>query len=980
MSQLPDNDATLAAVEVPEDLPEDCGLSYDPLRTRLGVVTLSVLERDAIEFLKSQNLEPEDQKRQADAMRESAHSVFRLKTRVGQGGFGEVWEATQQSLQRVVAVKRLRKDLLDETSEEDRKKTKDALERSFRQEALTTANLSHPNIVPVYELGADEEGAPLIAMKLIRGKPWDEMIADDAQDMTPADFLAKHIPILVQVTQAVAFAHSRGVVHRDLKPSQVIVGEFGEVLLADWGLAVVFDEALLLQTDETLSGTFLPTPGSSPSPAGTPAFMAPEQTEKHSRLVGPWTDVYLLGGTLYFLLTFRRPHDADSARESFMKARLGDVFPPERAAPNRRVPKELARLAMEAMEPAIDKRMQSASEFLDRLQDYLSGTSRRKESRILTEAAARRLAQPGADYAQYVEALALIDRAITLWGQNPLGAELREKAGQALCLKALKHRDLVLARLQMENMADGPVKERLRGRVETAELWARRRDRQRRVAVILAGILALIVVIVSNFYNYQLDSERDLVIMERDDARKARDSARDARDDAHQLVNFMMTDLLASLEGSPMLEPLRRVGDESIAYFQSLSPTDRTEQTEHQYAEALLTNGFVYKSLGDSTKALERFREYRDVKKRLYDRSPNDHQAMMELAYSHVLIGMLMNERGDQDARGRGMAGAVALAAEYIARASDVKMPAPMPEEELLRFAQFLRETEDKNLLCRNPDAMINVADAMINWNAGDPNWVNGLTYLYTWTGESFLSENTPEQAARMFDKALAWRQKVADSMSPAYDVEYAIFSDYRGLGLALEGMGEYENAIDVYTDALELAKNAGPRSRQSPRQSESWRQGELNVRRSLATSLLKSGKTEEALEEGNKALGIAQKAAEESDRNAQMKRQLFVTWHTMGRIYEAKGDLDKARDGFEQGIEISSKLVRQDPLNTFWRSDAVDLMSDYMALADRMAEDRAENVGAQMRDYARRVAKSLPEAPDAQGQSVRQALIEVCY
>src|SRR5690606_34281763 len=134
-------------------------------------------------------------------------------------------------LGRRVAVKRLKRSLFDDHKFHPMRI--EALRHAFRQEGLTTANLDHPNIVPIHNLGTDVEGRPVLTMKFVRGTPWDQIIAEDFGEMPVSDFLAKHIPILVSMANAVAFAHSRGFVHRDLKPSQVMVGEFGEVYLMD---------------------------------------------------------------------------------------------------------------------------------------------------------------------------------------------------------------------------------------------------------------------------------------------------------------------------------------------------------------------------------------------------------------------------------------------------------------------------------------------------------------------------------------------------------------------------------------------------------------------------------------------------------------------------------------------------------------------------------------------------------------------------
>jgi serine/threonine protein kinase len=162
-------------------------------------------------------------------------AAFRLIRRIGRGGMGEVWEAVQVSLNRAVAVKRVvtHGKASDSTA---------ARTRDFMMEALVSARLEHPNIVPVHDLGRDEAGAPLLAMKLVKGASWETRIREEFETLPPEQFLSRHIPTLIAVAQAVAFAHSRGVVHRDIKPSQVMLGDYGEVLLMDWGLAVVLDD------------------------------------------------------------------------------------------------------------------------------------------------------------------------------------------------------------------------------------------------------------------------------------------------------------------------------------------------------------------------------------------------------------------------------------------------------------------------------------------------------------------------------------------------------------------------------------------------------------------------------------------------------------------------------------------------------------------------------------------------------------------
>jgi serine/threonine protein kinase len=262
----------------------------------------------------------------SDGNRATPAAGFHLIEQIGRGGMGEVWEARQASLGRTVAVKRIRQDRL---SNEDRS----VLTVEFVREAIITATLEHPNIVPVHDLGADADGLPLLAMKLVKGRPWDALLKEDFLKLSAPALLGKNLPILVAMAQAVAFAHARGIVHRDLKPGQVMVGEFGETILMDWGLAIFVGAS-----DSAESGAFAQDAGAAPfrppsiaealNPAGTPALMAPEQTESEPNRLGVRTDVYLLGATLYFLLTGTYPHRGATSADVMRRARRGGSILP----------------------------------------------------------------------------------------------------------------------------------------------------------------------------------------------------------------------------------------------------------------------------------------------------------------------------------------------------------------------------------------------------------------------------------------------------------------------------------------------------------------------------------------------------------------------------------------------------------------------------------------------------------------------------
>jgi serine/threonine-protein kinase len=218
--------------------------------------------------------------RPSNAVKFFSFGDYELLEEIARGGMGVVFRARQKSLERVVALKFIRRDVVASSS---------GLRR-FRLEAKTAASLSHPNIVPVYEFG-EQDGHHYVTMEFMK-----ESLAEQLakRDGAAPDFAAICIAvaIVVKIAGAVHYAHGKGVLHRDIKPANILVDQHGEPRLTDFGLAKILDEASgLTVKDEVL---------------GTPSYISPEQAEGN-RVLTPATDVYGLGATLYELITGRPP-------------------------------------------------------------------------------------------------------------------------------------------------------------------------------------------------------------------------------------------------------------------------------------------------------------------------------------------------------------------------------------------------------------------------------------------------------------------------------------------------------------------------------------------------------------------------------------------------------------------------------------------------------------------------------------------------
>jgi serine/threonine protein kinase len=254
---------------------------------------------------------------------------FRVLRPHAKGGIGAVFVALDAELHREVALKQIQDHHADDPVSRAR----------FLLEAEITGGLEHPGIVPVYGLGSDAVGRPFYAMRFIRGDSLREAISHFHADVRlKADpgkrelELRKLLRRFLDVCNAIEYAHRRGVLHRDLKPGNVMVGKYGETLVVDWGLAKSIDRTDPGEEEErtlvpsSASGTAETLPGSA---VGTPAYMSPEQAAGDFGRLGPRSDVYSLGATLYCLLTGLAPFQSNDAVAVLRAVQIGE-FPSPR--------------------------------------------------------------------------------------------------------------------------------------------------------------------------------------------------------------------------------------------------------------------------------------------------------------------------------------------------------------------------------------------------------------------------------------------------------------------------------------------------------------------------------------------------------------------------------------------------------------------------------------------------------------------------
>lgn len=359
---------------------------YQPLKNRIPFLQMLLqcgyINKQQGQFLHQITLNQDEQTRSLQ-QRATAHptgreDLFQIPLRgnyqkyqilqeLGRGGMGRVLLARDLDLKRLVAIK-----ICHRVSPQDLLR--------FIQEAQIGSQLEHPNIGPIYDAGRTPEGNVFFAMKYIQGISLSKIV-EELSKKNPSYqskySLRRSLTLFGKVLEGMAYVHSRGVIHRDLKPDNIMIGPFGEVLIVDWGVAKVlgeggaekkvqkpaYDSEILNQGMEgmTKAGAIV----------GTPGYMSPEQALGEKEKLSPGSDIYCLGVILYELLSLRRPFPGTEITKVLMAVIQGDFSPPRQTSPEQKIPPALESIVLKAMAQEPLNRYQSCQEMLDDVQSYL---------------------------------------------------------------------------------------------------------------------------------------------------------------------------------------------------------------------------------------------------------------------------------------------------------------------------------------------------------------------------------------------------------------------------------------------------------------------------------------------------------------------------------------------------------------------------------------------------------------------------------
>jgi serine/threonine-protein kinase len=926
---------------------------------------------------------------------------FRVLRPHARGGLGAVFVALDTELHREVALKQMRDSHADDPASRQR----------FLVEAEITGGLEHPGVVPVYGLGTYADGRPFYAMRFIRGDSLKEAIESfHGDDPHPGPLplaeggrrpgegaahdpgrrsleLRRLLGRFLDVCNAIEYAHSRGVLHRDIKPGNIIVGKHGETLVVDWGLAKAHGRDAAESADEqpllpsSASGSAETLPGSA---LGTPAYMSPEQAAGHLGRLGPRSDVYSLGATLYCLLTGKAPFEGDDIGEVLRKVQRGDFARPRQLKPS--LDRALEAVCQKAMATNVDDRYGSCRALADDIERWMADEpvsayrepvvrwarrwAKRNRTAVTAAAVALVAGVVGLSTVLAVQTRAKADIARALASETRANAALvaanaRVEERYALAMQAIKtfhtgvSEDFLLKQDQFQELRDRLLNSAADFYGQLGALLGQESDVASRWALYHA--------------NFEL-AELTGKVGHKEDALAA-----------HRAV-LAGREALAAEPGAVRGLNIE-VGRSLSAVAALLQSTGRTDEalTEYRRSESLLAGragadqaaraalaacrsgmGWLLSTTGQSAEALAAYRLARSDQEALATAPGATPETRLDLADTVGLIGNLLATTGQP------------LEAEVeFRRALAIleKLADDHPADTRFRYSLGWNHDSLGALLAkrgrqREAEAEYRRALTVLLKLAHDNPAVtdfpsqlaasrHNLAMLLAQTSKS-------SEAEAEYRQALAIQQKLADD-HPAVTQFRQFLANHRAslgtllwqMGKPLEGEAEYRGALQVYQ---KLAHDHPAITK--------FQSAVAMSHYNLGPLLWDLDKPSEAEAEARKAMVIYQKLAHDNPAVPAFESDLAGATHNLATLLKMRGRPDEALVMFERARASSEAAVRADPAVPRYRDHLARHHTEIGELLHQGGR-RAEAMTAhqQARTILQKLADDHPNVPEYRNQ-----------
>jgi tetratricopeptide (TPR) repeat protein/tRNA A-37 threonylcarbamoyl transferase component Bud32 len=834
---------------------------------------------------------------------------YELLYKIAEGGTASVWCALDHQLKREVAVKVLRAGTGADSPMAIR----------FRTEAELTAQLQHPGIPAVHELGTLPDGRPFLVMKLVKGQTLSNLLAERS---SPSQERGRFIAIFEQVCHAVGYAHAHGVIHRDLKPSNVMVGTHGEVQVMDWGLAKVLVASLESSPEEaddlsaaasTITEIDTPSRGELATRTGcvlgTPAYMPPEQAGGEIRKLNARSDVFGLGAILCQILTGRPPYRGSDANEIRLKAVRWEVEEAFAALDACGAEPELVALckrclAKEQAERPADARAVAAE--VARIRQAAEERARQAELERqraeVREAEQRKRRQLTLVAGSIIAAVLLLGLAVSLWQM------WRAIRAEAIAVEN-EQRAITNAELARANEAKALAERDAKDRALKAERQARHQA------------MAALRIMTDELVERQLARSPTLTEENKQFLRKvieqfeglAAITADDADSRAIRAEGYFRVSLMRHRLGE--LQEAEAAYREAIKLQQQLA-AEFPNRPEFRQDLAISHNnlGVLLRDTGRLKEAEAAHRDALAIRKQLAAEFPNRPDYRHELATSHANLGILLYQTGRLAEAEAALRYAVAMFKQLA--------------------AEFPNRPEFRQDLARNHNNLGNLLSAI----------------------------GRPKEAEEAYREALAIRKQLAAEFPNRPDYRHELARNHNNLGNLLSAIGRPKEAEEAYREALAIRKQLAAEFPNRP----DYRQDLAMGLNNLGIFLYETGRPKEAEKAHREALAIRKQLAAEFPNRPDYRQDLAISHYNLGVLLGVTGRPKEAEEALREALAIRNQLAAEFPDVTDYRQE---LAMSYHILSVLLGDvGQLQEAEASLREalaIRNQLAADFPNRPD---------------
>ncbi len=764
------------------------------------------------------------------------------------GGIGQVWLARDGDLGRDVALKELRSERSGDP----------AVLSRFVEEAKITGQLEHPGIVPVYELSKHSQNQqPFYTMRFVRGRTLSEASKAYHQKRLAGQAGALDLRGLlgafVAVCNAVAYAHSRGVIHRDLKGHNVVLGDFGEVMVLDWGLAKVVGttgpDGQGLAADESLRHRAEPASTTSATPPvmlqefgsrdqtlpgevlGTPGYMAPEQAEGRLDRIDHRTDVYGLGAILYEILTGQAPFASSATSVGLTRVIHEPALRPRQAVAS--TPPALEAVCLKALAKQPQERYSSADELAHEIERFLA--------------------------------------------DEPVAA-CREQLSTRLSRWGRRHKTLAASA----------------------------------AALLLTALVALTGgTLLLGQANAETQRQRDEAQRQRDLAQENFQKARQAVDD--YLIKVSESTLLQS--PLPGLQPLRKqLLESALQYYQEFVRQRGDDPAlQAELAAAFFRVGKIAAEIGSKPKALTSFQRARDLYEMLSQSKPENTSFQSELAKTYIEIGLLQSQTGQPTEAIHTIEHAVEMATTLSsANPSDTSFRSALATAyRRLGFVQ--QESGRWKAALQSCEKSLELLDQLARGNATDIQLQKGRAAAHHNLGYLRHMASKPAAALRDYQQAIDIWESLTRENPADTELRSGLASSYANLGWLHSLTGRPTRALQAYEKSLAVRQQL---ARDNPTVTRYQTELAL-IHTSLGSFYQTTQQTTKALQSHQQAVAIREKLVRDNPGTTNFDKDLAWSYSQFGSLQVTSGELADASRLYQQALSMAEKLAVRNPGDT---------------------------------------------------------------